>query len=93
MPAGKEAHQQHMHTPDEGAGQLQPVAGGHLEVVANAEQEHAHHCQRGAQPGAHAGLVAQRQTQQRHDDHVQAGDEAGVGHAGEQQADLLQVDA
>ncbi|MNV83415.1 hypothetical protein D3C71_1772210 [compost metagenome] len=36
--------------------------------------------------------MAQQQAEQRNDDHVQAGDEAGVGDAGEQQAHLLQVD-
>ena len=37
--------------------------------------------------------MADKQADQRHDDHVQAGNEAGVGDAGKQQADLLQVDA
>ena len=36
--------------------------------------------------------MADKQADQRHDDHVQAGDEAGVGDAGKQQADLLQID-
>ena len=71
---------------------MQPVAGGHLEVVADAQQEHADHRQNGPQPDAKAGFVADKQADQRHDNHVQAGDETGVGDAGKQQADLLQVD-
>ncbi|MDT4843078.1 hypothetical protein FQZ97_769960 [compost metagenome] len=36
--------------------------------------------------------MAEQQAEQGHDDHVQAGDESGVGDTGEEQADLLQVD-
>ena len=93
MAAGEEAHQQHVNTPDEGAGQLQPVAGGHGEALADAEQEHADHGEAGAQPDTGAAALADQQTENRHHDHVEPGDEARVGHRGEQQADLLQVDA
>ncbi|MNP42858.1 hypothetical protein D3C76_1366480 [compost metagenome] len=59
-----------MHTPDAGTGQLQPVAGRHLETFADAEQEHPQHRQAGAHPGAEAGAVAEEEAQQRHYDDV-----------------------
>jgi len=74
--AGEESHQQYVNTPDEGAGQLQPVAGGYGEAFADAEQEHADHCQAGAQPDAGAAALADQQAENRYHDHVQPGDEA-----------------
>ncbi|MNT76663.1 hypothetical protein D3C72_2156990 [compost metagenome] len=59
-----------MHAPDAGAGQLQPVAGGDLEALADAEQEHPQHRQAGAHPGAEAGAVAEEEAQQRRYDDV-----------------------
>ncbi|MNR38383.1 hypothetical protein D3C85_1564810 [compost metagenome] len=59
-----------MHAPDAGAGQLQPVAGCDVETFTHAEQEHAHHRQAGAEPGAHAGAMAEEKAEQRHYDDV-----------------------
>ncbi len=71
---------------------MQPVSRRHLELLADAQQEHADHREHRSEPGAQARLVADEQSQQRHDNDIEAGDEAGVGHGGEQQTDLLQVD-
>ena len=61
--ADEEAHQQHVQAPDEGAGQLDPVARGYGEVLADAQQRHAGDGEKGAKPGSEAGLVANDQSQ------------------------------
>ena len=50
-----------MNAPDEGAGQLYPVAGSDLEVLVDAEQSHANHREHRAQPGPGTGFLANQQ--------------------------------
>ena len=75
------------------AEQHQPVAGIQAQSRARAgqaEQIHADHRPRNAEPEPEGNFFSEKQPQQGHQDKIQTGDKTGFAHAGKAYAVLLQ---
>mmetsp|Transcript_41625 Transcript_41625/g.97865 ORF Transcript_41625/g.97865 Transcript_41625/m.97865 type:complete len:280 (-) Transcript_41625:334-1173(-) len=88
---GPAADHQHMQGPGHGRGQHPQVAHTDAEFVGAGQQKRPHQAADGRRPHRPVRHLAQQHPgQHRHQRHIHRGQEAGVGDAGELDADLLQ---